>query len=322
MDILSYILASGTGGGGGGGAEWTTEEKYVANWNSQKKGYFSKTGIGKSCLIIVQPNGSISEEKFDDFCIEFDSTSYVEATDNLTIYFKYTHASSSSNPGSVAMKVTYVKFESDFTKPIVVVPTTYSRRKLFNSFKYKADTIWPSDWTFSSGAWKADIILSGMTANGFALIAPKIYGTAAQSNVEAWNKYGVHVDHIEDSCLCVRLASDDKPEDGMEYELIWAPVNPININYAFAMASNAPSAGSDIIDTQVVIPKAAWHDGYSTISVSEVSSTSHVDVSPEASSFKEYCECGVRCVQNLNGQLQFQCDTQPTNNLYVAISVR
>lgn len=62
---------------------------------------------------------------------------------------------------------------------------------------------------------------------------------------------------------------------------------------------------------------AGWNTTTKQMTVIAIGVTAgnNVFVSPAPASFDEWCECGVRCIAQANGQLTFYCDTIPTNAL-------
>ena len=78
--------------------------------------------------------------------------------------------------------------------------------------------------------------------------------------------------------------------------------------------------GKTQTQTIMLLP-SGWIDGMQTVNVSGVTATNDVDVSPSAASYTEYCDAGVRCVNQGLDTLIFECDTVPSVDLIVNLRI-
>lgn len=101
-------------------------------------------------------------------------------------------------------------------------------------------------------------------------------------------------------------------------------------NLASGAVTNAKIAAGAITDAKIAsavksaavtvsIAASAWSDGAATVSVTGVTASNHVIVSPAEASRESYAECGVRCTAQAAGKLTFKCDTAPTAALSVNV---
>lgn len=73
--------------------------------------------------------------------------------------------------------------------------------------------------------------------------------------------------------------------------------------------------------TTVVLSASGWSDNTQTVSVSGVTASNTVIISPVPSSYSDYGESGVRCTVQAAGTLTFTCDTTPSSSLSVNVVI-
>jgi hypothetical protein len=66
---------------------------------------------------------------------------------------------------------------------------------------------------------------------------------------------------------------------------------------------------------------SGWASGEQTVSVSGVTASNVVIVSPDPGSYVAYGEANVRCIAQTSGKLTFACDDVPSANLTVNIVI-
>ncbi len=66
---------------------------------------------------------------------------------------------------------------------------------------------------------------------------------------------------------------------------------------------------------------ASWNNNSQQVTVSGVTSSCIVQVSPDPGSQKEYERCGVYCTTQTTNKLTFQCDSTPANALTVNVLI-
>lgn len=74
----------------------------------------------------------------------------------------------------------------------------------------------------------------------------------------------------------------------------------------------------------LTLPVGSWSNNQLIISVSGVTTTNDVYVSPEpsAENYEEYTGCGVRCLSQSAGKLTFICDSVPEKDVVANVSIR
>lgn len=81
----------------------------------------------------------------------------------------------------------------------------------------------------------------------------------------------------------------------------------------FTLADIGAAAASTA--TTASLPAASWSSNAQTVSVTGVTASNHVIVTPAPASFVEWGECSVRCTAQGAGTLTFACEEVPTNAL-------
>lgn len=84
-------------------------------------------------------------------------------------------------------------------------------------------------------------------------------------------------------------------------------------NISFTLADMGAAAAS--VATTASLPAASWVGNAQTVSVTGVTASNHVIVTPAADSYVEWGGCVVRCTAQGAGTLTFACETTPTNAL-------
>lgn len=111
-----------------------------------------------------------------------------------------------------------------------------------------------------------------------------------------------------------------------------------NTTYTFANGTNGftvtPSGGT--AQTVTVTPSIAnnltgtkttatlsttWSSNQQTVTVSGVTSSNYIVVSPAPASYEAYCEAGIYCSAQGSNSLTFNCDTVPSTALTVNIMI-
>lgn len=111
-----------------------------------------------------------------------------------------------------------------------------------------------------------------------------------------------------------------------------------NTTYTFANGTNGftvtPSGGT--AQTVTVTPSIAnnltgtkttatlsttWSSNQQTVTVSGVTSSNYIVVSPAPASYEAYCEAGIYCSAQGSNSLTFKCDTVPSAALTVNIMI-
>ena len=82
------------------------------------------------------------------------------------------------------------------------------------------------------------------------------------------------------------------------------------------------SGGSGAIGVAVTLASADWSGSTQTVTVSEVSATSNVIVTPDPASMEDYVEAGIVCTAQDEGELTFTCDTVPSNDIVVNLLIQ
>lgn len=90
-----------------------------------------------------------------------------------------------------------------------------------------------------------------------------------------------------------------------------------NIDRAVALAlENLPVT---IKSFSVMLPSSGWSGNTQTVSISEITGTENLVVSPDADSFEAYGAALVRCTGSAYGELTFTCKTVPASDLVVNV---
>ena len=80
---------------------------------------------------------------------------------------------------------------------------------------------------------------------------------------------------------------------------------------------------SDIVShsTQTATLTTTWTSNQQTVTVSGVTSSNYVVVSPAPASYDDYCEAGIYCSAQGTNSLTFKCDTAPSSSLTVNVMI-
>ena len=80
---------------------------------------------------------------------------------------------------------------------------------------------------------------------------------------------------------------------------------------------------SDLLKSKTVsLANTGWSSNTKTVSVSGITASNTVIVSPAPASYDAYCECGIYCSAQAAGSLTFTCDTVPSSTLTVNVLYR
>lgn len=90
-----------------------------------------------------------------------------------------------------------------------------------------------------------------------------------------------------------------------------------------ALSSNITLVPSDISINTVAtsIPVSAWSNSQAVISVTGVTGSNTVVVSPDPASISAWVDFGVKCTVQSPGLLRFECTTTPTAAIYVVVLI-
>lgn len=83
-----------------------------------------------------------------------------------------------------------------------------------------------------------------------------------------------------------------------------------------ALTSDLPSHS-----TQTATLTTTWTSNQQTVTVSGVTSSNYVIVSPAPASYDDYCEAGIYCSAQGTNSLTFKCDTAPSSSLTVNVMI-
>lgn len=88
-------------------------------------------------------------------------------------------------------------------------------------------------------------------------------------------------------------------------------------------ASGTVALTSDITShsTQTATLTTTWTSNQQTVTVSGVTSSNYVVVSPAPASYDDYCEAGIYCSAQDTNSLTFKCDTAPSSSLTVNVMI-
>ena len=122
----------------------------------------------------------------------------------------------------------------------------------------------------------------------------------------------------KDGSGSVSSVCGQSPDSNGNVALTASNVGALSSAAGAVKATNIASAVKSAAVT-VSIAASAWSDGAATVSVTGVTASNHVIVSPAEASRESYAECGVRCTAQTAGKLTFKCDTVPTAALSVNV---
>lgn len=96
----------------------------------------------------------------------------------------------------------------------------------------------------------------------------------------------------------------------------------LTISSGVATRSWAPAASAPVVpSTMPTLLAASWSSNTQTVSVTGVTASNVVFVSPAPASAADYAAANVLCVSQSTNSLTFQCDTVPTNDITVNICI-
>ena len=73
------------------------------------------------------------------------------------------------------------------------------------------------------------------------------------------------------------------------------------------------------VNTTATLAAADWVGGSQTVSVTGMTATGVVFVSPDPSDQADYTSAGILCTAQAAGTLTFTCDTTPSNDIVVVV---
>lgn len=73
--------------------------------------------------------------------------------------------------------------------------------------------------------------------------------------------------------------------------------------------------------TKTATLTTTWTSNQQTVTVSGVTSSNYIVVSPAPASYDAYCEAGIYCSAQGANSLTFKCDTAPSSSLTVNIMI-
>lgn len=80
-----------------------------------------------------------------------------------------------------------------------------------------------------------------------------------------------------------------------------------------------PTARLTKVNTTITLTAAGWSNGSQTVSVSGITSTGVVFVSPDPTDQADYTSAGILCTAQAAGSLEFTCTNTPTNDIDVVV---
>lgn len=92
-----------------------------------------------------------------------------------------------------------------------------------------------------------------------------------------------------------------------------------NAQSGVAVASAISGKQEAITSTTVTLTSAGWSSNTQTVSVTGMTASSIVWVSPAGASMSDYASAGVYCSAQASGTLTFTCSTAPSSDLTVQI---
>jgi hypothetical protein len=73
------------------------------------------------------------------------------------------------------------------------------------------------------------------------------------------------------------------------------------------------------VNTTITLTAASWSNGSQTVSVSGITSTGVVFVSPDPTDQADYVAAGILCTSQTTNSLTFTCDTTPSSDIDVVV---
>lgn len=80
-----------------------------------------------------------------------------------------------------------------------------------------------------------------------------------------------------------------------------------------------PTARLTKVNTTITLTAAGWSNGSQTVSVSGITSTGVVFVSPDPTDQADYTTAGILCTSQATDSLTFTCDTTPSSDISVVV---
>lgn len=77
--------------------------------------------------------------------------------------------------------------------------------------------------------------------------------------------------------------------------------------------------GGTKVNTTITLTAAGWSNGSQTVSVSGITSTGVVFVSPDPTDQADYTTAGILCTSQATDLLEFTCTNTPTNDIDVVV---
>lgn len=81
-----------------------------------------------------------------------------------------------------------------------------------------------------------------------------------------------------------------------------------------------PDIGANVVETATLMV-ANWNGLSQTVSVSNITASNTIIITPAPASHATYCEAGVYCSAQANGTLTFTCTETPTVDLTVNVLI-
>ena len=98
-------------------------------------------------------------------------------------------------------------------------------------------------------------------------------------------------------------------------------VYPITIDKNGHIASYGSAVTIPTTSGKTATLTTTWTSNQQTVTVSGVTSSNYVVVSPAPASYDDYCEAGIYCSAQGTNSLTFKCDTAPTSSLTVNVMI-
>lgn len=98
-------------------------------------------------------------------------------------------------------------------------------------------------------------------------------------------------------------------------------VYPITIDKNGHIASYGSAVTIPTTSGKTATLTTTWTSNQQTVTVSGVTSSNYVVVSPAPASYNDYCEAGIYCSAQGTNSLTFKCDTAPSSSLTVNVMI-
>ena len=155
-------------------------------------------------------------------------------------------------------------------------------------------------------------------ANWKEILAPT--GWVTSVNSQTW-AVTLDADDISDSTTTNKFvtASDKTTWSGKQDALVsWTNIKTINWNSILGSWNITVSSSTT---TTCTLTSAWWSSNSQTVSVTGVTASNTVIVSPAPSDIADYADCGVYCSAQGSGTLTFGCDTAPSGDIVVNVLI-